>query len=958
MTPPNDPQRVHAVRRPALVGVHTIYGVWWPARWFDEDQRQQRIVQHWLPGARAWRFTDGDLLTFAQAVTSTAIQSGWPLIRIGPALSSALLDEAEASSLPKADVWIIEGGEVQPLQLARAQALNPASWIDLSICTLLQPWDLRGQRAEPALSTPIAPEDLRAVLGNKVAPPDAKQRAFLAAMQQRAQQGKTTTASTARASSGGPRLTHPARTVLLWFVVIVVVISMLSASESNHTNPAIFFWLVVPLAALLRSGGTKAQQTAAGSRQAAQASGKPGQKGTRGLLGSIKRRAAPIVPQRWRAWLARAAVTTELSRVLGWRQAAYVRRMMQMFEDGELDAALRHAIPLGGTQSQGQSFGTPQARQDLSLKTGQSAAVSLNFGAGLDQHLRQLYRRTFEKLDREGRIEEAVFVLAELLQARAEALDYLEKHQRFNQAAQLAYGWDMPAATIVRMYCLAGDWRYALAIARRDNAWASALTQLEAKWPDAARQLRKAWADDLVEQGHWLKAVEVAWPLEQQRETTLQWLLMAESAGEQLQARALLMRATLIPDTVARYAGTLSQLRDDPEAFRARDTLVYAALALKQSNAQIAAILRTVLPSVLADRSAGRSRIDKSAINALVKLSADRQLAVDLPSTAIPVRSINPLLKALTPVHWEAPAAGLREIHDAIVLDDGRFLLALGEAGVIVIDDTGKTRQRFAVPAQRIITGASGQQVLLLTKRELPWRVSKLDLVNKMVTSMGSIQFDHCADQFDGRGWAVARGDQVQMLDVSRSLNDVLWQVTDLPGPVLALNAASTVEQLVVQEAPGASYWRYQQPERRLLERAMLSEIEPDERLFLIGNSPLLLARTERQESGQITLHYRFPRHGNQRRKIELEEPASEQGVVSLQGMNDWFVGWQINAAPTYSFFHVNVGDGRVKAILTWPRGTGARMRVSEAGWLVFDFHGRLTYVDIETGEPLHIPVN
>ena len=60
-----------------------------------------------------------------------------------------------------------------------------------------------------------------------------------------------------------------------------------------------------------------------------------------------------------------------------------------------------------------------------------------------------------------SQIDEAVFVLAELLNVKHEALDYLEKHQRFKQAAELALGWDMPAEVIVRLYCMADDWQRA-----------------------------------------------------------------------------------------------------------------------------------------------------------------------------------------------------------------------------------------------------------------------------------------------------------------------------------------------------------------------------------------------------------------------------------------------------------------------------------------------------------------
>ena len=154
----------------------------------------------------------------------------------------------------------------------------------------------------------------------------------------------------------------------------------------------------------------------------------------------------------------------------------------------------------------------------------------MHLGDDLESHLRRLYRQAFERLAREGRIDEAVFVLAELLQARREALDYLEAHQRHAQAAELALAWDQPADLIVRLHCLAGDWRRAVAVARRDGAFANAVLQLEKKWPDAAHRLRGEWGEALAQQGDWLAAVNAVWPVQALRAQALAWLQAAESA--------------------------------------------------------------------------------------------------------------------------------------------------------------------------------------------------------------------------------------------------------------------------------------------------------------------------------------------------------------------------------------------------------------------------------------------
>ncbi|MFB9159060.1 hypothetical protein [Chromobacterium violaceum] len=99
-----------------------------------------------------------------------------------------------------------------------------------------------------------------------------------------------------------------------------------------------------------------------------------------------------VLPQAWRDWLARAAMTSHLSGILGRRQATYMRQMLEMFENGRLQDALRHAIPLGGEGgSAGQAFGLPHARRDLKLGMRNDAAgPSIDLGEDLNRHLRQL----------------------------------------------------------------------------------------------------------------------------------------------------------------------------------------------------------------------------------------------------------------------------------------------------------------------------------------------------------------------------------------------------------------------------------------------------------------------------------------------------------------------------------------------------------------------------------------
>lgn len=87
-----------------------------------------------------------------------------------------------------------------------------------------------------------------------------------------------------------------------------------------------------------------------------------------------------------------------------------------------------------------------------------SALTSSMFAAGdFFDKLRAAYRKAFEQLEREGRIDEAAFVLAELLHVDEEAVAFLERHGRLRLAAEVAEARDLPPGLIVRQWFLAGD---------------------------------------------------------------------------------------------------------------------------------------------------------------------------------------------------------------------------------------------------------------------------------------------------------------------------------------------------------------------------------------------------------------------------------------------------------------------------------------------------------------------
>src|SRR5690606_1366062 len=139
---------------------------------------------------------------------------------------------------------------------------------------------------------------------------------------------------------------------------------------------------------------------------------------------------------------AKLVLRTRLGRWLGDAHGRYLGELFDMFERGDLDAALRHAIPLGGpTQSGTVSLAKLRPRGELSIGAHATVATgTLLTATDGYAELRQRYRAAVELLEQRGRIEEAAFVLAELLHADEEAVAFLERHGRLHKAAELAEG--------------------------------------------------------------------------------------------------------------------------------------------------------------------------------------------------------------------------------------------------------------------------------------------------------------------------------------------------------------------------------------------------------------------------------------------------------------------------------------------------------------------------------------
>lgn len=942
------------VQQPTLRGRQSVAAIWFPRGWFDPITQARRIVAYWQAGATVMRFPQGDLLRYPAAIElDTHALSGWPLQQAGSVLSSAALTERELAAAPAGDVLIVLGAEILPLNLRDAVPLDPAAWLDVGQLTLHETYDCTTPPPAPIVLD-LDARPVREVLRGTVPPASAEQvgvlKALHKAQQDRAQQLKQPRQASQRQAPVDPR--SSALGMLLWFVIAIFVLIAVARDRPGTfafvcvvAIVAVVFYVLargaLPVLIHLVTQGASGSGAAADTRVS-----KPSER-------LPARRNEQTQPQRWRGWLARWAMTLQLSRLIGRAQARYMHRMLRLFEEGDLYEALRHAIPLGG-ESVGQSFGTPQPRNDLTLSTARTAGASLFGDETLEHHLRALYRQAFNKLDREGRIDEAVFVLAELLDAKQEALDYLEKHQRFKQAAELALGWDMPAEVIVRLYCLADDWQRALAVARRDSAFANAVLQLEKKAPAVARRLRMEWGVTLTQQGEWLAAVDAIWPDASLRSQAAEWLLTAESVGGRLGARALVQRAALLPDTMDIYAEHLEQLRSDPTLWTERANLAEAVLGIGRGGVP-QDLASLITPLVIADHAREHRRFDRYSLQQLLKLSGDVLLQTDLPPNDWPALQHSPISQRNEVLELDSPAPGVHGIYDAVPLDDQRYLLALGEAGACVVDSAGRTRAHFAVPAERLVISHSRQVALALARRESLWRVSRIDLAQRNIVDLGVADFTHFCGQFDGLHWTVARGKRLQVLDTQRSLQEVVWQVTDLPGVVYAM--ASSVHQehvLTLDAGQTGEQWTYQLPQRRLTAREQLPQLAGQVRLLNTARGSMDFA-IERVSPDEVRIRAQWNRSASPF-ECAVSASAAEESDLLIWTDYDWVVvGSSVDGR--YLMRWISPNTGKLHAFVRWPGESRPQARAVGHEWLLFDPGGRLVSLNVETGQHHKITV-
>jgi hypothetical protein len=892
-------------RRLVHQGTVEAVGFFLDASLYEEAEARRRILALWTPGTRVARLTrtrDGwlVLLPHPRPVRATAAP-GLPLVERGQALLGAPLTVREMEAVepargeilfPRAGRWIREPLHGSPTE-------DPSSWLDVEGFAGLAPASLGEPPAVPrAVKEPPVPEvDLRKSLGG-IPPADPELEGVLEELQ-KAGQGE-----------GGE-----------------------GAARSFGSSVRDF---VRYGADLLRYGLARLLP---GSSESGQ--------GSAGLPKGEGQEPPPRAWQAIRRLFSHLVLSSPLSRLVGRRYAIYIQRMIDMFERGDIESALRHAIPLDeglrGVPSPA-ALAPPRPRSSLSINPGVTRASS-STPFSLYSDLKQLYRRAFERLEAQGRFREAAFLLAEVMNAHEEAVAFLEKHGELKLAAEMAEARDLPPGLVVRQWFLAGDRERALRIARRRGAFADAVSRLERSQKiEEARLLRMHWASGLAEAGDYAAAVDVAWSVPEARRLAHQWMDRAILQGGEVGGRMLARKAGVSPEPFAPLRDAALELLESRDSERIAARLAFAeSLAQGTRNPQAQTLARAALRAIARDSTVSSvHRMSTADFRKLADFAADGALRADAPALELPEKRSWIARRTLD---LEIPAwdVGSLAVHDAALLPDGRLAVALGEMGVRLLSRAGRTAAELDQPAHRLVPSDHGDRAIVLARRGEVWKLSRLDFAARRSEPWCDARLDAWAEGYDGHLWYVAGPDGFVAVETSGARFDGPWGLGDLSGPILAIaRSRSNASLLVAGREP--EVWLYELPSFTLRQREAVPEI--DAPYVWRGISPRgVTAQLWIQEEGAPQVCLETP--GAVGFCFDLTPPCQ---VENPRIAGEW-VAVPVHELGGLRVYLMHRSRSAVAGTFTLERTTRAAIRLTHESLTLADDLGRVLVIDLDHGQ-------
>ena len=355
----------------------------------------------------------------------------------------------------------------------------------------------------------------------------------------------------------------------------------------------------------------------------------------------------------------------------------------------------------------------------------------------------------------------------------------LEREQQYRLAAELADAADLKAELRVRLWALAGELERAVRLARRHDAFAEAIAGLKGH-AEVATTLRQLWAMRWAETGHHIKAIEILWPdvrrplaeapfvplRDRGVDTTTvirAWMAEALRLGGIAAIQVFVRQLALTPGAFESIRARAEAIQSDDgvDGRPARELLADAYNAAPRIEG-VSALARPLVRQLMLDGPAHPH--DQLRISTLAQTARDPVLQADLP----PIRLASGRPDSVN-VDFSPFERGQVAIHDAVRLPSGRFLLALGEAGILFITADGRPLTHLKVAATRLVASDTGHRALALIRRGQLTQIHRVDLVRWRATLWCEQSLGAYASTFDGWRWvaAIGAGRRTSLVDVT-----------------------------------------------------------------------------------------------------------------------------------------------------------------------------------------------
>lgn len=753
-------------------GTVAAEGFWFSAKLLPEAEMRRRIFALWQTDAKVYRFEENLILLFPESFSVDCRRAvGSPLVRYGKIRSSFPLRKNDLKFFARADETIVlsNEGRVETLDVRDLKIEKLETWLDVSDFQIVEIETLGEVKTKPVVIEKTEAIDLRRELRD-VPQADAEMAEILQILKR-----KQTEVAKAKNNR---------------------ILSSKNVSGSFSESFAGFF------DALKNLFSTEGGQ----SRQSSDKS-------------------VPKSPNKLRKLFTKTLFQMKIAQLLGRKQAQYLAKMMEMFENGDLDAALKHAIPLEDMQSlkemseQLPFLGFLRPRSDLQIIYGRQTASgsSVLLENQWFDNLRQLYRQTFDRLVAQNRIEEAAFVLAELLKSNAEAVEFLEKHRKFHLAAHLAESRDLPKETVVRQWFLAGEKRRAIQIAVLHNCFEYVAAKLERENHPQAADLREIWAENLAESGNFAAAVNTIWSIENRRSRAAAWIEKTIEFGGAPAAEMMAKKITLFPKSFAEVKTKLLEILAETGDEAVENRIAFARETLRLvPNVELRTLARPLARKILADAAQDNRRFSAQDFRQLVEVSQDYSLRTDLPK--FPQKAGKQSLGVFK-LEISEHDKGASHIFDAHLLPDGKIALALGEAGVKILSRQGKTIAHFDQPTEKFVVSDFGTKAICLTRRGAIYRLAKIDFAERRAAYWCDAEIEIYAPTFDGNLWFIAKKDEVYAVDANSKKFEAVWRVSEVGGQVCEIARAKNRLMLLIANDKGFEKWWYELPQFTLRSR-------------------------------------------------------------------------------------------------------------------------------------------